>query len=83
MVKKNLYIKIIPVIANKKFKIKKKIFTSIYKSNHWVQNGNLLPSEFVSVSGHGSNIGTDQYKQLVNNFTNIIDKYKINSRLEL
>ena len=67
----------------KNSELKKKIFTSIYKSNHWVQNGNSLPNEFVSVSGHGSNIGTDQYKQLVNNFTHIIDKYKINSILDM
>ena len=64
-------------------KLKKKIFTSIYKSNHWVQNGDSLPQEFVSISGHGSNIGTDQYKQLVNNFTNIIEKYQINSILDM
>ena len=75
--------KLFQLLQIKNSELKKKIFTSIYKSNHWVQNGNLLPSEFVSVSGHGSNIGTDQYKQLVNNFTNIIDKYKINSILDM
>ena len=63
--------------------LKKKIFTSIYKSNHWVQKGNLLPKEFVSVSGPGSNIGTDQFRQLVDNFTYIIEKYGINSILDM
>jgi len=75
--------KLFQLLQIKNSELKKKIFTSIYKSNHWVQNGDSLPQEFVSVSGHGSNIGTDQYKQLVNNFTNIIEKYQINSILDM
>mgnify|MGYP001159461346 CR=1 FL=1 len=63
--------------------LKKKIFTSIYKSNHWVQNGDLLPEEFVSVSGHGSNVNTKQHLNLMNNFNEIIKKYKINSILDM
>ena len=75
--------KLFQLLQIKNSKLKKKIFTSIYKSNHWVQNGDSLPQEFVSVSGHGSNIGTDQHKQLVNNFTNIIEKYEIDSILDM
>jgi len=75
--------KLFQLLQIKNLELKKKIFTSIYKSNHWVQNGNSLPQEFVSVSGHGSNIGTDQYKQLIFNFTNLIEKYQINSILDI
>ena len=67
---------------NKK-KLKKKIFTSIYKSNHWVQNGNKLSDEHVSVSGHGSNINTDQFYMLKDNFIKIIKDYKISSILDM
>ena len=75
--------KLFQLLQIKNPELRKKIFTSIYKSNHWVQNGNSLPRKFVSVSGHGSNIGTDQYKQLINNFTNLIEKYQINSILDM
>ena len=67
---------------NKK-RLRKKVFTSIYKSNHWVQNGGLLPKEFISISGHGSNINTEQFYNLVSNFTKALDFYKINSILDM
>ena len=75
--------KIFQLLPLNETKIKKKIFTSIYKSNHWVQNSSLLPKDYVSVSGHGSNINTEQHKQLTYNFTEIIKKYKINSILDM
>ena len=75
--------KLFQLLQIKNPELKKKIFTSIYKSNHWVQNGSSLPKEFVSVSGHGSNIGTNQHRQLVDNFTYIIEKYEINSILDM
>ena len=63
--------------------IKKIIFTSIYKSKHWVQNSSSLPEKFISVSGHGSNINTEQHKQLVKNFNKMISDFKINSILDM
>ena len=63
--------------------MKKKIFTSIYKSNHWVQNSEGLPEKFISVSGHGSNINTAQYKNLNFNFNNMLEKYNINSIIDM
>ena len=42
-------------------KIKKQVFTSIYKSNHWVQDDHILAKNSISVSGHGSNINTNQF----------------------
>ena len=63
--------------------IKKKIFTSIYKSNHWSHDQKFLPNEFVSVSGRGSNINTEQFFSLVKNFTQIITDYNIKSLLDM
>jgi 2-polyprenyl-3-methyl-5-hydroxy-6-metoxy-1,4-benzoquinol methylase len=63
--------------------IKKKIFTTIYKSKHWVQNSSLLPKEFISASGHGSNINTKQHNELTFNFLELIKNYKINSILDM
>ena len=75
--------KLFQLLPFNKEKLSKKIFTSIYKSNHWVQNSSRLPNEFVSVSGHGSNINTEQHKLLVKNFTEVINKYEINSILDM
>jgi len=75
--------KLYQLLTVNEVKLRKRVFTSIYKSNHWVQNGSKLPNEFVSVSGHGSNINTEQHKLLVKNFTNIIKNYKINSILDM
>ena len=63
--------------------LKKKIFTSIYKSKHWVQNPNDLSNEFISISGPGSNTYSDQYENLVKNFKLIIDKYEIKSIIDI
>jgi 2-polyprenyl-3-methyl-5-hydroxy-6-metoxy-1,4-benzoquinol methylase len=63
--------------------IKKKIFTTIYKSKHWVQNSSLLPKEFISASGHGSNINSKQHNGLTFNFLELIKNYKINSILDM
>ena len=66
-----------------KNKIKKQVFTSIYKSNHWVQKDNALAKNSISVSGHGSNINTNQFFNLKKIFTKIIDDKKINSVLDI
>ena len=63
--------------------LKKIIFTSIYKSKHWVQNPNALSNEFISVSGPGSNTHSEQYKDLLKNFNLIIDKYEIKSIIDI
>ena len=75
--------KLFQLLPIKNTELKKKIFTSIYKSNHWVQNEDSLPKEFISVSGHGSNINTKQHDNLVNNFNKIIKNFKINSILDM
>jgi len=66
-----------------KSKLRKLIFTSIYKSAHWNQGENKLQKEFISVSGHGSNINTDQFYNLISNFKNALDIYKIESILDM
>ena len=66
-----------------KDKIKKQVFTSIYKSNHWVQKDNTLAKNSISVSGHGSNIDTNQFFNLKKIFTKIIDNKNINSILDM
>ena len=63
--------------------MKKKIFTSIYKSNHWVQNSGGLPEKYVSLSGHGSNVNTTQYKNLNANFKSMLEKYNIFSIIDM
>lgn len=63
--------------------IKRLVFNSIYKSKHWVQNSSNLPNEFVSISGHGSNINTTQHAMLVENFIKVIEKFKIKSILDI
>jgi len=66
-----------------KSKIKKQVFTSIYKSNHWVQDADILSKEHISVSGHGSNINTNQFFNLKKNFLKIINDKQINSVLDM
>ena len=66
-----------------KTNLKKKVFTSIYKSHHWVQDEDILPSENISVSGHGSNINTEQFINLKKNFNDFIHDYKIESILDM
>ena len=60
-------------------KVKRQVFTSIYKSNHWVQIDDNLTTDSISVSGHGSNINTNQFFNLQKIFTKII----VNKRLIL
>ena len=57
--------------------IRKIVFTSIFKSKHWVQKS-VLPKDSISVSGHGSNINTDQSENLINSLLNFFKKYEIN-----
>jgi 2-polyprenyl-3-methyl-5-hydroxy-6-metoxy-1,4-benzoquinol methylase len=64
-------------------RIKKQVFTSIYKSNHWVQDEDILSKDSISVSGHGSNINTNQFFNLKKIFTKIIDYKHINSILDM
>jgi len=75
--------KFFQLLWTNKATLKKKIFTSIYKSNHWVQDEDVLSKEFISVSGHGSNLNTEQFYNLVKNFTKIINKYDINSIIDM
>ena len=63
--------------------LKKKIFTSIYKSQHWVQGQNKLSNQNISVSGHGSNLGTDQFYNLKDNLNKILVNYNISSILDM
>lgn len=63
--------------------IKKLVFNSIYASNHWVQSDDSLPKQNISVSGHGSNIGTEQFKNLEKNFNNFINEHEIKSILDM
>ena len=61
--------------------LKKKIFTSIYKSNHWAQSDNTK-NEIVSVSGPGSNINDKSLIQ-IKHFKKIIEDLKIKSILDM
>jgi len=64
--------------------LKKKIFNSIYKSNHWAQSDNVF-GEKVSVSGPGSNININNegFIKLKKNIDNFIKNYKIKSILDM
>ena len=64
-------------------KLRKLIFTSIYKSAHWNQGENKLQKEFISISGHGSNLYTNQFYNLISNFTKALDIHKMNSILDM
>ena len=70
-------------LSPNKSKLKKKIFTSIYKSNHWVQSSDYSKYNSISVSGHGSNTNTEQYFELVKNMTKLINKFRIKSILDI
>jgi hypothetical protein len=63
--------------------VKRKVFTSIYKPNHWVQDDDKLSKDSISVSGHGSNINTNQFFNLKKIFTKIIYNKEINSVLDM
>ena len=59
------------------------IFTSIFESRHWVQDDDKLPNEYISISGHGSNINTGQSNNLISSMTIFFEKYQINSILDM
>ena len=62
--------------------LKKKVFTAIYKSNHWAQSDNLS-GEKVSVSGPGSNVNMKGFVNLKKNIDNFIINYEIKSILDM
>lgn len=61
--------------------LKKKIFTSIYKSKHWAHSNNIS-NEIVSVSGPGSNLNKGAFVK-INFFKKIIKDLKIKSILDM
>ena len=42
-----------------------------------------MHDEFISVSGHGSNINTQQSENLISSLVEFINNYKINSILDM
>ena len=75
--------KIFQSLPIKKKYIRKLVFTSIFKSKHWVQKNDSLKIINTSVSGHGSNTETLQSKNLINCMIKFIDKFNINSILDI
>ena len=75
--------KIFQSLPIKKKYIRKLVFTSIFKSKHWVQKNDKLKIINTSVSGHGSNTETLQSKNLINCMIKFIDKFNINSILDI
>ena len=74
--------KIFQKLIKNKSSLRKTVFTSIYKSKHWAQHGDL-PDEYISVSGHGSNINTEQSNNLISSLVEFINKNNINSILDM
>ena len=74
--------KIFQKLIKNKSSLRKTVFTSIYKSKHWTQHGDL-PDEYISVSGHGSNINTEQSNNLISSLVEFINKNNINSILDM
>tara|TARA_B100000795_G_C22741622_1_gene415598 strand:+ start:337 stop:1050 length:714 start_codon:yes stop_codon:yes gene_type:complete len=75
--------KLFQYLPIKKSKLRKLVFTSIYKSAHWNQGENKLSKEHISISGHGSNLNTKQFYNLISNFTNALNIYEIKSILDM
>ena len=75
--------KIFQYFPIKKSFLRKIVFTSIFKSKHWVQDEDILPEKNISVSGHGSNIHTEQFNNLISSFSNFVEKYQIRSILDM
>ena len=75
--------KIFQSLPIKKKYIRKLVFTSIFKSKHWIQENDNLKIINISVSGHGSNTETLQSKNLINCMIKFIDKFNINSILDI
>ena len=74
--------KIFQKLIKDKSSLRKTVFTSIFKSKHWAQHGDL-PDEYISVSGHGSNINTEQSNNLISSLVEFIKKNNINSILDM
>jgi SAM-dependent methyltransferase len=75
--------KIYQKFFNNKKNLNREIFTSIYKSGHWVRNQNNSSQGKISISGPGSNLGTDQFYDLKDNMNKILEKYRIESILDM
>ena len=67
----------------KKSYLRKLVFTSIFKSKHWVQKDKNLSKDDISISGHGSNINTKQFKNLSSNLRKFLNIYSVNSILDM
>ena len=61
--------------------LRKTVFTSIFKSKHWLHSDQ--PEEYSSVSGPGSNINTEQTNKLILSLVDFIFKNKITSILDM
>jgi len=75
--------KIFQNLPLKRVFLRKIIFNSIYQSKHWVQGENIFPERFISISGHGSNINTDQSNNLISSLSDFIKNYQISSMLDM
>tara|TARA_A100001011_G_scaffold204196_1_gene212482 strand:+ start:101 stop:820 length:720 start_codon:yes stop_codon:yes gene_type:complete len=73
--------KIFQKLIKDKSTLRKTVFTSIFKSKHWAHGD--IPDEYISVSGHGSNINTEQSSNLISSLVEFIKKNKINSILDM
>ncbi len=73
--------KIFQKLIKDKSSLRKTVFTSIFKSKHWAHGD--MPDEYISVSGHGSNINTEQSKNLIFSLVEFIKKHDINSILDM
>ena len=73
--------KIFQKLIKDKSTLRKTVFTSIFKSKHWAHGD--MPDEYISVSGHGSNINTEQSSNLISSLVEFIKKNKINSILDM
>ena len=73
--------KIFQNLIKDKSALRKTVFTSIFKSKHWAHGD--MPDEYISVSGHGSNINTEQSSNLISSLVEFIKKNKINSILDM
>ena len=81
---RKLYVsRIFQLIPIKKSFLRKLIFTSIFKSKHWVQKDDNLAKKYISISGHGSNINTEQFQNLSSCFLDFLEKFSINSILDM
>ncbi len=75
--------KIFQLLPIQKSYLRKLIFTSIFKSKHWVQKDENLEEKYISISGHGSNINTKQFQNLSSCILDFLDRFSINSILDM